>query len=50
MFTLKKYLANDSLEVQKESAKKIEDYIDLVRNFTLYLQTRLLNICAFAHI
>ncbi|MFC2603759.1 MAG: Na/Pi cotransporter family protein, partial [Treponema sp.] len=33
MFTLKKYLANDSLEVQKESAKKIEDYIDLVRNF-----------------
>ena len=50
MFTLKKYLANDNLEVQKESTKKIEDYIDLVRNFTLYLQTRLLNICAFAHI
>ena len=33
MFTLKKYLANDNLEVQKESTKKIEDYIDLVRNF-----------------
>ncbi|WP_147634634.1 Na/Pi cotransporter family protein [Treponema pectinovorum] len=33
MFTLKKYLVNDNFEMQKESTKKIESYLDLVRNF-----------------
>lgn len=33
MFTLKKYLVNDSFEIQKEATKKIADYLELVRSF-----------------